>query len=64
MGRIKRGGYLIEWWMGDHLPKHIHIYKDGILVAKVETASMLVLAGALNKRLKKILVELIREQKI
>lgn len=64
MGRIKRGGYLIEWWMGDHLPKHVHVYKDGLLVAKVEVPGMLILAGSLNKRLKKILTELIGERKI
>lgn len=29
MGREKRGGYIIEWWMGDHSPKHVHVYKDG-----------------------------------
>lgn len=34
MGRKKRGGYLIEWWIGDHLPKHVHVYKDGKEVEK------------------------------
>jgi len=36
MGRIRRGGYLIDWWIGDHTPKHVHVYRDGVLVAKVE----------------------------
>lgn len=34
MGRIRRGGYLIDWWIGDHTPKHVHVYRDGVLVAK------------------------------
>jgi hypothetical protein len=25
MGKIRRGGYVFEWWIGDHEPKHIHI---------------------------------------
>ena len=25
MGRIRRGGYIFEWWIGDHLPRHIHV---------------------------------------
>lgn len=64
MGRLRRSGYLIEWWIGDHDPKHVHIYKNGRLVAKVQVPSLLVLTGSLNKRLKKILRELIEENKL
>ena len=64
MGRIRRGGYLIEWWIGDHYPKHVHIYRDGSLVAKVEIPSLLVLSGRLNRRLRKILEELIQEGEV
>lgn len=60
MGRVKRGGYLIEWWIGDHLPKHAHIYKDGKAIAKVQIPEMLVLRGNLNRRLKRILHELVK----
>jgi hypothetical protein len=28
MGRIRRGGYVIVWWIGDHKPRHVHVY-DG-----------------------------------
>lgn len=64
MGREKRGGYLIEWWMGDHLPKHVHVYKKGKEVAKVQIPSFLVLKGAVSKKLQKILKELTREGKL
>ena len=64
MGRIKRGGYLIEWWMGDHTPKHVHVYKDGREVAKVRVPEMIVLTGNLNKKLKKIFQKLIETKKI
>ena len=61
MGRIRRGGYLIDWWIGDHAPKHVHVYRDGRLVAKVEVPGLLVLTGTMNRRVRKILDELIRE---
>jgi len=64
MGRIKRGGYLIEWWIGDHNPKHVHVYRDGKLIAKIEVPSLLILTGTMNKKLKKILAELVKDKEI
>ncbi|MFH1262991.1 MAG: DUF4160 domain-containing protein [Pseudomonadota bacterium] len=61
MGRIQRAGYLIEWWMGDHMPKHAHVYKDGKEVAKVQVPQLLVLKGRLNKKLRRIFADLIRQ---
>ena len=26
MGKIRRAGYILEWYIGDHLPRHIHVY--------------------------------------
>ena len=28
MGKIRRSGYVLEWFIGDHEPRHIHVY-DG-----------------------------------
>ena len=64
MGREKRGGYIVEWWMGDHKPKHVHIYKDGDMVAKVAVPGMSILSGRVNSRIRKLLLELIREGRI
>jgi len=25
MGRVRRGGYIITWFIGDHEPRHVHI---------------------------------------
>ncbi len=62
MGRIKRGGYLFEWWMGDHYPKHIHIYKNRKEIAKLRIPEMIILKGKLNKKLRKIIEKLINEK--
>lgn len=26
MGRVRRSGYIIEWFLGDHAPRHVHVY--------------------------------------
>jgi hypothetical protein len=28
MGKVRRGGYLFIWWLGDHDPRHVHVF-DG-----------------------------------
>jgi hypothetical protein len=25
MGRVRRGGYIITWFIGDHEPRHVHV---------------------------------------
>ena len=64
MGRIRRGGYLIDWWIGDHRPKHVHVYRDGVQVAEVEIPGLLVLSGTMNRQLRQILEQLIEEKLI
>jgi hypothetical protein len=34
MGKVRRGGYIFVTWKGDHAPRHVHVYRDGILVVK------------------------------
>lgn len=26
MGRIRRHGYVLEWFIGDHAPRHVYVY--------------------------------------
>lgn len=26
MGRVRRSGHIIEWFNGDHAPRHVHVY--------------------------------------
>jgi len=28
MGRVRRSGYIIEWFVGDHEPRHVQVYSD------------------------------------
>lgn len=34
MVRIRRAGFVFVAWRGDHTPRHVHVYRDGILVLK------------------------------
>jgi len=42
----------------------VHVYRDGVLVAKVEVPGLLVLSGTMNRQLRKILEQLIEEKLI
>jgi hypothetical protein len=36
MGRVRRGGYLFLWWVGDHPPRHVHVFDSkGRLLGRV-----------------------------
>jgi hypothetical protein len=62
MGRIRRGGYIFEFWVGDHPPRHVHVLRDRKLIAKVELDEHLTLMeGKMGRRLKEILKELVKE---
>jgi hypothetical protein len=26
MGKVRRSGYILEWFIGDHVPRHVHVY--------------------------------------
>lgn len=29
MGKVRRAGYIITWWKGDHEPRHVHVKTTG-----------------------------------
>jgi hypothetical protein len=32
--KIRRGNHVFLGWVGDHSPRHVHVYRDGKLVVK------------------------------
>ena len=28
MGKVRRSGYILEWFISDHVPRHIHVYNS------------------------------------
>ena len=57
MGKHRRGGYVFITWKGDHAPRHVHVYRDGMLIVKVDLDNQKAMKGAATRRI----LELIRE---
>lgn len=59
MGRIRRGGYVFEWFIGDHEPRHVHVYDGkGRFLGRFDVGAM---RGIADWRPSKKLVDLILE---
>jgi hypothetical protein len=61
MTKIKRGGYIFITWIGDHPPRHVHIYRNGKLVLKFDLERWKIMEGRINGKLFNILTELRQE---
>lgn len=41
VGRKRKGRYIIEWWIGDHEPRHVHVFdRSGKYLGRVILATM------------------------
>ncbi len=61
MGKIKRGNYLFISWKGDHSPRHVHIYKNGKLIAKWDLENFIIMEGEVSRRVLKIIKNLVEK---
>ena len=58
MARIRRGGYMFLTWIGDHTPRHVHVYRDGKLVVKWDLDNRMPMVGEANRRILSLIDEL------
>lgn len=58
MSKIRRGGYVFLTWIGDHAPRHVHVYRDGTLVLKWDLDSRLPMRGRATRRILQLIEEL------
>ncbi len=58
MPRIRRGGYIFLTWIGDHPPRHVHVYRDGQLIVKWDLDNHKSMQGQETKRILKLIAEL------
>lgn len=57
MGRRKVGGFVFEWYSGDHRPLHVHVFKDGIYLGRFDIESGRPMKGLkITDKLKKVLM--------
>jgi hypothetical protein len=62
MGRVRRSGYIIEWFIGDHAPRHVHVYDSkGRFLGRLNLET---LAGLEGWSPSDTLVELINELRV
>ncbi len=64
MARIRRGNYVFQTWVGDHPPRHVHVYKDRRLILKWDLDRWRVIRGTVSVRILGLLLELVREGKL
>lgn len=58
MGKKKRAGYIFIFRLNDHEPRHVHIYKDKLEIAKWNLDNWCLMSGKVNRRIKKALSQL------
>jgi len=61
MGKVKRGGYVFITWKGDHPPRHIHVYRDGVLVGKWDLDKREPMRGDIPRRVRQLIAGLEEE---
>ena len=64
LARIRRGGFIFVTWVGDHRPRHVHVFREGKLVLKWDLDRRLPMEGVVSRRLLKLLRDLDREGKL
>jgi hypothetical protein len=58
---VRRGGYTFVRWIGDHDPPHVHVFRDGRLIAKWNLIDWKPMEGVVPKRVRRLL-EALREE--
>ncbi|MEZ5406048.1 MAG: hypothetical protein R3F23_07730 [Verrucomicrobiia bacterium] len=61
MARVRRYGYILEWYIGDHVPRHVHVYFKGRLLGRFDVDRMQPIE---NWKADKKLIKLIEELKL
>ncbi|MGA2052431.1 MAG: DUF4160 domain-containing protein [Opitutales bacterium] len=66
MGKVRRGGYIIFWWKGDHEPRHVHVRTSGgRKLGRVNLDTMLGMEGwTPDRKLVAIIEQLKREGRV
>lgn len=64
MGKVKRGDYVFLSWIGDHSPRHVHVYKDGNLIVKWDLENQMPIKGTATRVILKYIKELVEEGKL
>lgn len=64
MSRIKRGGYVFVTWVGDHAPRHVHVFRDSALVVKWDLDNGQPMEGSATARIRRLIEQLQEEGRL
>lgn len=61
MGKIRRRGYIFITWKSDHPPRHVHVYRSGVLVVEWDLDNLKAMKGTASRKLLDLISQLERE---
>jgi hypothetical protein len=66
MGKVRRSGYVLEWFIGDHQPRHVHVYDSKRrLIGRLDVDQMVGVEGWMpDRKLIKLITELKNEGRL
>jgi len=56
--KVRRGNYVFLTWIGDHSPRHVHVYRSSKLVVKWDLENWRPMEGKASKKLLQLIKEL------
>ena len=59
--KIRRGNYVFLTWIGDHSPRHVHVYRNSKLVVKWDLENWQPMKGKASRKLLQLIVVLNEE---
>ncbi len=64
MSKVRRGGYVFLAWTGDHSPRYVHVYRDGVLILKWDLENQKPMAGSPSRRVLNLIRDLEAEGRL
>lgn len=64
MSKIRRGNLVFVSWIGDHGPRHVHVYRKEKLVVKWDLDHGIAMKGRPTKKIRAIIAELEMEGRL
>ena len=58
MAKIRRGGYVLLTWKGDHPPRHVHVYRQERLLVKWDLDNKKPMKGKASRRVLRLIQKL------
>ena len=64
MTKIRKGNFIFVSWIGDHSPRHVHVYKDGKLVVKWDLENSRAMEGKATRRVLEHIQSLVKKGRL